>query len=176
MPANVRTAQTYPANVRSTQTYARAAPKNEDEDSDSGAKRHAMGDSDDEANQRSAIEAARLQKEMEAEEESRKAAERIARELAEQEEKSLDLVRQLAAAEDEERAEFEALRHANQTFDCGICADTYHEGFKAQAEPCKHEVCRECMLQHVKSQVEETHWPIFCPMCPPQEEKRGSEY
>jgi hypothetical protein len=32
------------------------------------------------------------------------------------------------------------------------------------------------MLQHVKSQVEEAHWPIFCPMCPPQEEHRGSEY
>lgn len=95
--------------------------------------------------------------------------------LQEQEELSLRYAQQLAMEEEEEMKEFEALKEANKSFECPLCIEEYHESFMVRVEPCDHVVCRDCVLQHVKAQVEETHWPIFCPMCPGTLERRGSK-
>lgn len=101
--------------------------------------------------------------------------EKLQARLAE-EEASLAYARQLEAEELEATRALEDLKQANKSFECPVCVEEYHESFLAKAERCDHVVCRECMLSHVKSQIEEMHWPIFCPMCPSSEDKRGGEW
>ncbi|KAG8830300.1 hypothetical protein FRC18_008305 [Serendipita sp. 400] len=81
----------------------------------------------------------------------------------------------MAIAEEEENRllEFQRLQEAYKTFDCPICGDTFDHGDAAQAERCEHVVCRGCMLGHIKAQIEEAHWPIFCGMCTSDLANRG---
>jgi hypothetical protein len=116
-------------------------------------------------------EALRLKEQQKKDEEAFREAQRLR--ALEEEERSLQYARQLAMEEENEIMEFEALKEANKSFDCPICAEEYHVGFIIRVDRCNHEVCRECVLNHVRTQVEEAHWPIFCPMCPGTLEKRG---
>jgi hypothetical protein len=89
---------------------------------------------------------------------------------------SLRLAKQLAEEDAVEKKWFDDLKEANKPFECPICAaDDIHEGYTSKAERCDHIVCRDCMINHIKSQIEAAHWPIFCPMCGPDQANRGSE-
>jgi hypothetical protein len=71
----------------------------------------------------------------------------------------------------EEEAVFEEHRRLVQeatrvrVFDCVICMDKYPEDFAAPIKSCRHVLCRTCVKDHVQSQVEESMWPIRCPVC-----------
>jgi Zinc finger, C3HC4 type (RING finger) len=120
-------------------------------------------------------EALRLKEQQRKDEEALREARRL-QALMEEEERSLQYARQLAIEDDRAIKDFEALKEANRSFECPICAEEYHEGFVIHVERCNHDVCRECVLNHVRTQVEEAHWPIFCPMCPGTLEKRGGAW
>ena len=55
--------------------------------------------------------------------------------------------------------------HWQDTFDCGICLETYPEDDVARMETCMHVFCRECMRRHICSKLKEHRFPIFCPTC-----------
>ena len=81
---------------------------------------------------------------------------------------SYDLARQLQAQEDAMFLEHRRLiREAArvEVFDCVICMETYREDFSAPVRSCGHVLCRTCMREHVKSQVDQAIWPVPCPMC-----------
>ena len=52
-----------------------------------------------------------------------------------------------------------------KSFDCVICMDTYIMDFSAPIRSCGHVLCRDCMKEHVQSQVSQSIWPIRCPTC-----------
>jgi hypothetical protein len=54
---------------------------------------------------------------------------------------------------------------AGDTFDCGICMDTFHTGALAPMDGCDHPYCRECMRDYVQSKLESRTFPILCPTC-----------
>jgi hypothetical protein len=103
---------------------------------------------------------------------------RLQAQFAEEEQASFRLAQQL---EEQERTEVDAFKRLqqqelrNQPFDCSICTDTYPVGDAVSMEQCKHALCRGCVLQHIKSQVTQARWPIFCPMCPNNNPRRGGE-
>ncbi|KAG9127234.1 hypothetical protein FRC07_000105 [Ceratobasidium sp. 392] len=52
-----------------------------------------------------------------------------------------------------------------QSFNCGVCFETFHTGALASLEGCGHPFCRECMYDYVQSQLETRTFPILCPSC-----------
>jgi Zn finger protein HypA/HybF involved in hydrogenase expression len=93
---------------------------------------------------------------------------------------SYKLARQIEEEELAQIAAFEALQRAekeNAPFDCPICADTFPRGSQVKIESCGPDcaICRGCLLGHVKAQVEQARWPIFCPTCPNTAPRRGGE-
>ena len=50
-------------------------------------------------------------------------------------------------------------------FNCVICMDSYIMDFSAPIRSCGHVLCRDCMKEHVQSQVAQSIWPIRCPTC-----------
>ena len=50
-------------------------------------------------------------------------------------------------------------------FNCVICMDSYIMDFSARVRSCGHVLCRDCMKEHVQSQVAQSIWPIRCPTC-----------
>lgn len=105
--------------------------------------------------------------------------ERLAIKLAAQmEDEDLDKasraqIRQMYMEEEEQIRQFELLQRQYKEFDCAVCAESFDEGALARAQGCDHVVCRECMLGQVKAQVEQRHWPVFCPGCAPDAVSRG---
>jgi hypothetical protein len=94
---------------------------------------------------------------------------------------SYRLAKQMEEEDQARIAEFEALQRVekeNAPFECPICAETYPRGNLVKIESCGQEcaICRDCLLNHVKAQVEQARWPIFCPTCPNTAPKRGGEY
>ncbi|KAF8596757.1 hypothetical protein BDV93DRAFT_527868 [Ceratobasidium sp. AG-I] len=51
------------------------------------------------------------------------------------------------------------------TFDCGICFETFHPGALAPMDGCDHPYCRECMRDYVQSKLTSRTFPILCPTC-----------
>lgn len=51
------------------------------------------------------------------------------------------------------------------TFDCGICFETFHPGALAPMDGCDHPYCRECMRDYVQSKLGSRTFPILCPTC-----------
>jgi Ring finger domain len=51
------------------------------------------------------------------------------------------------------------------TFECGICMDEYSIEAQHLVEPCRHRFCRNCIGQHVHTQLKAQRIPIQCPMC-----------
>lgn len=91
-------------------------------------------------------------------------------------EQSLAQARRMAMEEEEQVRQFQQLQETYKYFECGVCSDEYEDGDGARAHGCEHVVCRGCMLGQVNAQVEQRHWPVFCPLCPADAASRGGEY
>ncbi|KAG8746213.1 hypothetical protein FRC10_005729 [Ceratobasidium sp. 414] len=68
-------------------------------------------------------------------------------------------------AEDQLLAAFAQESAPGQSFDCGICFETFHAGALAPMDGCDHPYCRECMRDYVQSKLESRTFPILCPTC-----------
>ncbi|KAG8823252.1 hypothetical protein FRC19_004312 [Serendipita sp. 401] len=82
---------------------------------------------------------------------------------------SVILARQLEEQDRAEAAAFQKLQQAEQAslpFYCDLDADYHPQGDKVMIEQCQHEMCRGCLLKHIKTQVNDARWPIYCPLCP----------
>lgn len=104
---------------------------------------------------------------------------RLQAQLQEEEDMSYMLAKQIEEEEKAAAAAFEQLQKteaAFQPFDCPICADTLPPEDLIVVETCRHELCRACVLNHVKAQITQNSWPIFCPMCPNTVKRRGGTY
>ncbi|KAG8836281.1 Protein M3 [Serendipita sp. 399] len=87
-----------------------------------------------------------------------------------QDDPSIILARQLEEQDRAEAAAFQQLQrteHGTQPFYCDIDSDWHPPGDKVMIEQCQHEMCRNCLLSHIKAQVSDARWPIYCPLCPP---------
>ena len=106
-------------------------------------------------------EALRLQAQFDREEE-------LSRELAMR-------IQEIDRTEAEVFADLQRREIRNQPFDCDLCAETCPASDLAIIEGCEHATCRNCLLLHVKAQISEARWPIWCPMCPAGQKKRGGK-
>jgi len=50
-------------------------------------------------------------------------------------------------------------------FECGVCMDVQPEDDVTFLDPCKHNFCRNCIKNHIGSQLSERRFPILCPVC-----------
>ncbi|KAF9531700.1 hypothetical protein CPB83DRAFT_761197 [Crepidotus variabilis] len=50
-------------------------------------------------------------------------------------------------------------------FECGICSDSFNDDVKVSLVVCGHSYCRDCLTGFVKSKIEDSRFPIFCPEC-----------
>ncbi|KAG8896476.1 hypothetical protein FRC01_011789, partial [Tulasnella sp. 417] len=57
------------------------------------------------------------------------------------------------------------LATAQQSFECGICMETYPEDMVALVSGCSHDFCRECLMAHVRASLEGMKFPVLCPIC-----------
>lgn len=99
--------------------------------------------------------------------------------LTAEDEASLLLVQQLEEEEKSQLAAYELLKRTEaefQPFDCPICVETLPPSDLIIVQGCNHKLCRGCVLGHVKAQVQQNLWPIWCPMCPNTQQRRGSKY
>jgi len=91
---------------------------------------------------------------------------------------SYDLARQLQAQEDATLREHRMLVQEAarvKLFDCVICIEKYPEDYSAPVKSCGHVLCRNCMKEHVQSQVDQAVWPVRCPMCVADNSRRRTE-
>ncbi|CAG8719070.1 13325_t:CDS:2, partial [Acaulospora colombiana] len=108
--------------------------------------------------------------------ESYEEAARLQAQFNEEYEASMRLAQQMEEEDKAQIAAWEALKQrelANQPFECTICTDMYPPSDSVKVDGCGHTMCRGCLLNHVKAQISGARWPIFCPMCQPNAEKRG---
>lgn len=101
---------------------------------------------------------------------------RLQAQIDQEEALSLELImamQEIDRAEAEALAELQRREIPNQPFDCPLCAETCPVSDLTIVEECKHQTCRDCLLKHVKAQISEARWPIWCPQCPPGQQKRG---
>ncbi|KAG8691762.1 hypothetical protein FRC11_010633 [Ceratobasidium sp. 423] len=78
-------------------------------------------------------------------------------------------------AEDQLLTELAGEEPEHNTFDCGICFETFHMGALAPMEGCDHKYCRECMRNYIKSKLASRNFPIVCPTChASKDENQGS--
>jgi hypothetical protein len=104
---------------------------------------------------------------------------RLQAQLTAEEDMSYQLAKQLEEEEMAQIAAFEALQRTeviHQPFDCPICTDTLPPSDLIVVDGCRHSLCRGCVLAHVKAQITQALWPIFCPMCPNTVKKRGGQW
>ena len=52
-----------------------------------------------------------------------------------------------------------------KSFDCVVCMEKYPENYSVPVRGCGHVLCRTCMKAHVQSQVDQSVWPVLCPLC-----------
>ncbi|KAF9475831.1 hypothetical protein BDN70DRAFT_813399 [Pholiota conissans] len=50
------------------------------------------------------------------------------------------------------------------SFECIICLETL-EGHNLAHFACEHTFCRECLKNHIMSELDQHHYPIICPSC-----------
>jgi len=43
--------------------------------------------------------------------------------------------------------------------------DMWSLGNVAKVDECGHEICRDCMKNHIKAELDHKRWPILCPLC-----------
>ena len=95
---------------------------------------------------------------------------------------SYELARQLQAQEEAALQEHRRLLQEESRvplFHCDICMEEYRMDFAAPVASCGHVICRGCMKEHVQSQVDQSTWPIRCPMCVADHtrtQEHGGEY
>ena len=95
---------------------------------------------------------------------------------------SYELARQLQAQEEAAIQEHRRLLQEESRvplFHCDICMEEYRMDFAAPVASCGHVICRICMREHVQSQVDQSTWPIRCPMCVADHsrtQEHGGEY
>ena len=66
-----------------------------------------------------------------------------------------------------------------KSFDCVVCMETYLEDYSTPVRSCGHVFCRNCMKEHVQSQVDQAVWPVLCPLCVADRsrtQEHGGEY
>lgn len=63
-------------------------------------------------------------------------------------------------------------RIAPNVFRCAICLDNHAEDSIACVDGCNHPFCRECLRDYTKSKVAERRFPILCPVCITETDKR----
>ena len=72
------------------------------------------------------------------------------------------------------RQEQEQLAHFIQaTFQCNICLDELPEDDVAKIDGCIHMMCRTCLREFVSSKIQEHRYPIFCPVCTAETDKKA---
>ncbi len=89
---------------------------------------------------------------------------------------SYDLARRLQAEDDATRMEHQKLVQEAarvKVFDCVICMDKFPEDYSAPVKGCGHVLCRNCMKEHVQSQVDQAVWPVRCPLCVADRSRTG---
>ncbi|KAH0838652.1 hypothetical protein J3R83DRAFT_6977 [Lanmaoa asiatica] len=64
-------------------------------------------------------------------------------------------------------------RYTQATFQCSICMDELPEDDVAKVDECAHMVCRSCLRMFVSSKIHEHRYPIFCPVCTIDTERRA---
>ena len=92
---------------------------------------------------------------------------------------SYDLARQLQAQDDVTVQEHRQLvREAARikVFDCVICMEKFPEDYAAPVRSCGHVICRTCMREHVQSQVDQAIWPVSCPTCVADNNRKERQY
>ena len=50
-------------------------------------------------------------------------------------------------------------------FQCGVCMDEQPVDYVTFLDPCRHKFCRNCIKNHIDSQLSERRFPILCPVC-----------
>lgn len=61
---------------------------------------------------------------------------------------------------------------APNSFQCAICLEDHAEDSIARVHGCNHPFCRECLRDYAKSKVGERRFPIICPVCLTDKDKR----
>ncbi|KAI0058501.1 hypothetical protein BV25DRAFT_1810589, partial [Artomyces pyxidatus] len=51
------------------------------------------------------------------------------------------------------------------TFECSICMEEHSEEYVARLDPCRHGFCRDCLRAYVASKLDESRFPVLCPVC-----------
>ncbi|KDQ11846.1 hypothetical protein BOTBODRAFT_34936 [Botryobasidium botryosum FD-172 SS1] len=54
---------------------------------------------------------------------------------------------------------------SSMAFECGICFETHPGVSFAKVDPCGHQYCAMCTRTYVASQIEARRYPIVCPTC-----------
>ena len=88
---------------------------------------------------------------------------------------------QLHQLQDEFDAEDRRLRQEQEelacfvqaTFQCSICMDEVSEEDIAKIDGCMHIMCRTCLRGFVSSKIQEHRYPILCPVCIAETDKRA---
>ena len=82
---------------------------------------------------------------------------------------SEELARSLQAkfdSEDQKRTtEHRRMQTRHETFECGVCFETFQRDFVARIKGCKHRFCRDCLRQYATTAIEDRRYPIPCPTC-----------
>lgn len=55
--------------------------------------------------------------------------------------------------------------NTQRRFECGVCMDVQPEDHITFLDPCRHTFCRNCIKNHIGSQLSEHRFPILCPVC-----------
>jgi hypothetical protein len=111
-------------------------------------------------------------------EQNYEAAARLQAQFNDEFEASMRLAQQMEEEEKAQAAAWEALKQkelAHQPFECTICTDMYPPSDSVKVDTCGHTMCRSCLLNHTKAQISGARWPIFCPMCQPDAQRRGGK-
>ncbi len=58
------------------------------------------------------------------------------------------------------------------TADCLICTDRFSTMSMVTVEGCGHMMCKRCMQGYIKMKLEESAWPILCPICTTESESQ----
>ena len=82
--------------------------------------------------------------------------------LKKQEEDSLKLAKELMEKEKEEYEQSIKIKQ-NLKVECGICADTIQEKDIFPLYLCTHLFHKECIAQHIETQLQNKKFPIMCP-------------
>ncbi|EIN14301.1 hypothetical protein PUNSTDRAFT_96055 [Punctularia strigosozonata HHB-11173 SS5] len=70
-------------------------------------------------------------------------------------------------------SQFEELKAGDPgSFDCGICLETQSTFALSRIDPCGHLFCRECLRLYLQSKLGEQRFPILCPVCLTEKDRR----